>query len=59
MLSWRKRNQKFEKYRSVGKKYPSWNREKQENFLDFCSEMFRLALLQNYDAENFGLQTFI
>lgn len=26
----------------------SWNREKQKNFLDFCAEIFRLALLQNY-----------
>lgn len=30
----------------------SWNREKQKAFLEFCSEMFRLALLQNYDANN-------
>lgn len=29
----------------------TWNREKQKNFLDFCSEMFRLALLQNYGAD--------
>ena len=35
-----------------GRSIASWNREKQKNFLDFCSEMFRLALLQNYDAEN-------
>ncbi|MDO5615906.1 MAG: DNA polymerase III subunit delta' [Cruoricaptor ignavus] len=26
----------------------AWNREKQKNFLDYCAEMFRLALLQNY-----------
>ncbi|MBW8360471.1 MAG: DNA polymerase III subunit delta' [Weeksellaceae bacterium] len=26
----------------------SWNREKQKNFLDYCAEMFRLAMLQNY-----------
>lgn len=26
----------------------TWNREKQKNFLDYCAEMFRLALLQNY-----------
>src|SRR5690606_10356787 len=26
----------------------TWNREKQKSFLDYCSEMFRLALLQNY-----------
>lgn len=25
-----------------------WNREKQKSFLDYCAEMFRLALLQNY-----------
>ncbi len=25
-----------------------WNREKQKNFLDYCAEIFRLALLQNY-----------
>ena len=35
-----------------GRSIASWNREKQKNFLDFCSEMFRLALLQNYDAEH-------
>ncbi|WP_294205907.1 DNA polymerase III subunit delta' [uncultured Chryseobacterium sp.] len=29
-----------------------WNREKQKNFLDYCSEIFRLALLQNYQSEN-------
>lgn len=26
----------------------TWNREKQKNFLDYCAEMFRLAMLQNY-----------
>ena len=26
----------------------TWNREKQKSFLDYCTEMFRLALLQNY-----------
>ncbi len=26
----------------------TWNREKQKNFLDYCAEMFRLALLENY-----------
>lgn len=26
----------------------SWNREKQKNFLDYASEIFRLALMQNY-----------
>ena len=35
-----------------GRNISSWNREKQKSFLDFCSEMFRLALLQNYDADN-------
>lgn len=29
-----------------------WNREKQKNFLNYCSEIFRLALLQNYQSEN-------
>ncbi|WP_294232729.1 DNA polymerase III subunit delta' [uncultured Chryseobacterium sp.] len=28
-----------------------WNREKQKNFLNYCSEIFRLALLQNYQSE--------
>lgn len=26
----------------------TWNREKQKKFLEYCSDMFRLALLQNY-----------
>ena len=30
----------------------SWNREKQKGFLEYCSEAFRLALLQNYTVEN-------
>ncbi|NAW52123.1 DNA polymerase III subunit delta' [Elizabethkingia argentiflava] len=30
----------------------SWNREKQKRFLDYCAEIFRLALLHNYDAED-------
>lgn len=30
----------------------SWNREKQKNFLNYCSEIFRLALLQNYQSED-------
>lgn len=30
----------------------SWNREKQKNFLDFCAEIFRLALLQNYGTSD-------
>ena len=29
-----------------------WNREKQKNFLNYCAEIFRLALLQNYQSEN-------
>ena len=29
-----------------------WNREKQKNFLDYCIEIFRLALLQNYNNPN-------
>lgn len=32
------------------KEIASWNREKQKSFLDYCAEMFRLALLQNYNA---------
>ena len=28
-----------------------WDREKQKNFLSYCLETFRLALLQNYGAE--------
>lgn len=28
-----------------------WSREKQKKFLEYCSEMFRLALLQNYQSE--------
>ena len=28
-----------------------WNREKQKSFLDYCAEMFRLALLQNYGTD--------
>lgn len=30
----------------------SWNREKQKNFLDYCAEIFRLALMQNYGSGN-------
>lgn len=30
----------------------SWNREKQKNFLNYCIEIFRLALMQNYQSEN-------
>lgn len=29
----------------------TWNREKQKHFLDYCAEMFRLAMLQNYSSE--------
>jgi DNA polymerase-3 subunit delta' len=29
-----------------------WSREKQKNFLDFCAETFRLALMQNYASQN-------
>lgn len=29
-----------------------WNRERQKNFLDYCAEVFRLALLQNYQSES-------
>lgn len=35
-----------------GRNIAVWNREKQKNFLDYCAEMFRLALLQNYGSEN-------
>lgn len=30
----------------------SWGREKQKNFLDFCAETFRQALLQNYQVQD-------
>ena len=33
------------------KEIASWNREKQKNFLNYASEIFRLALLQNYQSE--------
>jgi DNA polymerase-3 subunit delta' len=29
-----------------------WNREKQKHFLNYCSEIFRLALLQNYQSQD-------
>ncbi|MEY8759511.1 DNA polymerase III subunit [Chryseobacterium tongliaoense] len=29
-----------------------WNRERQKNFLNYCSEIFRLALLQNYQSQD-------
>lgn len=34
-----------------GRKIALWNKEKQMNFLEYCAEMFRLALLQNYGNE--------
>ncbi len=34
-----------------GRKIAVWNKEKQLNFLEYCAEMFRLALLQNYGGE--------
>ncbi|WP_454059099.1 DNA polymerase III subunit [Elizabethkingia ursingii] len=30
----------------------SWSREKQKKFLDYCAEIFRLALLHNYAADD-------
>ena len=35
-----------------GRDIATWNREKQKSFLDYCAEMFRLALLQNYNASD-------
>lgn len=35
-----------------GRNIAGWNKEKQKNFLNYCAEMFRLALLQNYGNEN-------
>lgn len=35
-----------------GRSIAGWNKEKQKQFLDYCAEMFRLALMQNYGAEN-------
>ncbi|BAP32740.1 putative DNA polymerase III delta prime subunit [Chryseobacterium sp. StRB126] len=37
---------------SWAREIAGWNREKQKNFLNYCSEIFRLALLQNYQSEN-------
>lgn len=34
------------------RKIAAWNKERQMNFLEYCSEMFRLALLQNYGNES-------
>lgn len=28
-----------------------WNKEKQKQFLEYCTEIFRLAMLQNYSSE--------
>ncbi len=36
---------------SWAKEVAGWNREKQKSFLHYCSEIFRLALLQNYQSE--------
>ncbi|MDQ0475832.1 MULTISPECIES: ATP-binding protein [Chryseobacterium] len=35
-----------------GRRISLWNKEKQMNFLEYCAEMFRLALLQNYGNES-------
>lgn len=35
-----------------GRSIAGWNKEKQKQFLDYCAEMFRLALMQNYGVEN-------
>lgn len=35
-----------------GRTVAGWNREKQKSFLDYCAEMFRLAMLQNYGNDN-------
>lgn len=34
-----------------GRRISIWNKEKQMSFLEYCAEMFRLALLQNYGNE--------
>lgn len=34
-----------------------WSREKQRNFLNFCAEMFRLALVQNYTSTELVYKT--
>lgn len=34
-----------------------WNREKQKQFLSYCAEMFRLALLQNYGQQDLVYKT--
>lgn len=35
-----------------GRRISTWNKEKQMNFLEYCAEMFRLALLQNYGNQS-------
>lgn len=30
----------------------NWSREKQKSFLDYCAEIFRLALMQNYGSKD-------
>lgn len=35
-----------------GRRIATWNKEKQMSFLDYCAEMFRLALLQNYGNQS-------
>ena len=35
-----------------GRSIAGWNKEKQKQFLDYCAEMFRLALMQNYGVEH-------
>lgn len=34
------------------KEISSWSRDRQKSFLAFCSEIFRLALLQNYNVDS-------
>ena len=34
-----------------GRNIALWNKEKQKEFLEYCAEMFRLALMQNYGVE--------
>lgn len=35
----------------------SWNRVQQKDFLDYCTEMFRLALMQSYGLDNMVYKT--
>lgn len=39
------------------RKIAAFNREKQKSFLDYCAEMFRLALLQNYGNDDLVYKT--